>query len=80
MADLKKWGKAAAEGGVIGVAMQARQDKGEAVDEAAPLPSWVPAGWYPDPLGVGAARGAHGGRVHGREGEAVGPVRLAQPT
>jgi hypothetical protein len=26
------------------------------IEEATPLGSWVPAGWYPDPLGVGAAR------------------------
>ena len=26
------------------------------IEGAAPLGSWVPAGWYPDPLGVGAAR------------------------
>src|SRR5271167_814384 len=28
----------------------------------APLPSWVPPGWYPDPLGLGAARHWNGTR------------------
>jgi Host cell surface-exposed lipoprotein/Protein of unknown function (DUF2510)/Glucodextranase, domain B len=29
---------------------------GEAPKPVRPLPTWVPAGWYPDPLGQGAAR------------------------
>ncbi|MGP0100095.1 MAG: DUF2510 domain-containing protein [Solirubrobacteraceae bacterium] len=73
MADLKKWGKAAAKGGVIGVAMQARRDKGDAESEAAPLPSWVPAGWYPDPLGLGAARYWDGSSWSGRYRDAPPP-------
>jgi hypothetical protein len=28
----------------------------DAPEPVRPLPSWVPAGWYPDPLGQGAAR------------------------
>jgi putative oligomerization/nucleic acid binding protein len=36
VADLKKWGKAAAKGGVIGVAVQARRDKRELHEAAAP--------------------------------------------
>jgi hypothetical protein len=73
MADLKKWGKAAAKGGVIGVAVQARRDKGDADTEAAPLPSWVPAGWYPDPLGLGAARYWDGSSWSGRYRDAPPP-------
>jgi len=71
MADLKKWGKAAAKGGAIGVAMQARRDKGDT--EAAPLSLWVPAGWYPDPLGLGAARYWDGSSWSGRYRDAPPP-------
>jgi hypothetical protein len=47
VADLKKWGKAAAKGGVIGVAVQARRDKQE-LHGAAPSDA-VDAALIPDP-------------------------------
>lgn len=41
-----------------------------------PLPSWVPAGWYPDPLGQGAARYWDGKRwsLHYRDDPPPQPV------
>ena len=34
----------------------ARRGQSRDLDAAEPLPFWVPPGWYPDPLAVGAAR------------------------
>jgi hypothetical protein len=44
--------------------------------EAAPLPSWVPPGWYPDPLGVGAARYWDGSQWSKRHRDAPPPDPL----
>jgi Protein of unknown function (DUF2510) len=66
----------------------------EALNSATPLPPWVPPGWYPDPLGIGAARhwnGQHWSRDHrdapspqpipvGPSGEAHGTPVSSQDT
>src|SRR5690348_17268712 len=51
------------------------------LDAAAPLPSWVPAGWYPDPLG-GVARYWDGNRwtKSYRDGPPPKPVPTEAPT
>lgn len=55
--------------------------KKASLDAAAPLPSWVPAGWYPDPLG-GVARYWDGNRwTKGyRDGPLPQPVPTEAPT
>ena len=45
-----------------------------------PLPSWVPAGWYPDPLGQGEARYWDGKRwtLEYRDSPSPNPVKAAK--
>jgi Protein of unknown function (DUF2510)/Glucodextranase, domain B len=45
----------------------------DALRAVGPLASWVPAGWYPDPIGQGAARYWDGSRWTGRYRDAPGP-------
>ncbi len=45
----------------------------DALRAVGPLASWVPAGWYPDPIGEGAARYWDGSRWTERYRDAPGP-------
>jgi hypothetical protein len=53
--------------------MEGRKGDGDALRAVGPLASWVPAGWYPDPLGVGAARYWDGERWSDRYRDAPPP-------
>lgn len=53
---------------------------GDALRAVGPLASWVPAGWYPDPIGVGAARYWDGEQWTERYRDAPGPQPIpAEP-
>jgi len=51
----------------------------EALEAVAPLAPGVPAGWYPDPLGLGAARYWDGSSWSGRYRDAPPPEPLPEP-